>query len=474
MNSLLATIAACVLVATIAATAAACQATQDPLDAPPPSITPALVNVTPSPTRTPIATSTPRPTATPSATATTAAEVATVPATSTATATATSQPDATRTPLPTPTPTPRPPTSSELTVYTFIFDLGLDPRTAEFTNISPMTWPDLSLGCGPREGNVPAVDVDGYVFNVSADGNDYVFHVAEYDDDTVIVDCTDAPDIQVKTLNPTAEFGLDAAQSIVFARTDGEGGYVELRTIADAAMISQWTDALDIDLPIGNDARCETVYKLEFATPSGTKVIDFFCESDWFRIGGQQPEWDGTQGAMPPTMLNLIAPILAAQPFPEVPELDETVEPQMATATPTPVATPTPTATPTPRLVNPTQAFGLDNATSVVFSRINADNGYDPVSIVEGPALSEWTDALDANLRIGITEFCDTIYRMEFRSDDATHTIDFFCEDDWYRIGGDQTDWYGTQGQMPRAILDLIAPILSAQPLPELPADSDE
>lgn len=333
-----------------------------------------------------------------------------------------------------------------------------------------MTWPDLSLGCGPQDGNVPAVEVDGYIFNVNAGGDDYVFHVAEYDDDEVIVDCTDAPDIQIKTLNPTATFGLDGARSIVFSRTDGEGGFVELRTLTSSDIIAQWTAALDADLPIGNDAKCETAYKLEFATPSGTQVIDFFCESDWFRIGGQQREWDGTQGAMPPSILKLIAPILADQPFPEVPELDE--EEEQIPATPAPTATATPT--PMPRLVNPTQAFGLENATSVVFSRINADNEYEAVSIVEGTNLDAWTDALDADMKIGMTEFCNTVYRMEFRFDDATHAIDFFCEDDWYRIGGDQAEWYGTQGQMPRTILDLIAPILSAQPLPELPADTDE
>ena len=466
MNSRFATIALCALVATIATTAAACQATQDALDVPPPSITPALVNVTPSPTRTPVASPTPRPTATPSATATTAAQVATVSVARTATATATSQPDATHTPVPSPTPTPQPPTRSELSVYTFVFNLGLDPRTTEFTSITPMTWPDLSLGCGPQDGNVPAIEVDGYIFNVNADGNDYVFHVAEYDDDEVIVDCTDAPDIQIQTLNPTLTFGLQAARSIVFSRTDGEGGYEEIRNIADPNAIAGWTAALDAELPIGNNEKCDTAYRLEFATPSGSQVIDFFCESDWFRIGGQQTEWDGTQGAMPPTILKLIAPILADQPFPEVPELDEAEEQT--------IATPAPTATPTPQLINPTQAFELGNAASVVFSRINADNEYEAVSIVEGTNLDAWTNALDADMTIGITEFCDTVYRMEFRSDDVTHTIDFFCEDDWYRIHGDQPEWYGTQGHMPRTILDLIAPILSAQPLPQLPADTDE
>ena len=339
-----------------------------------------------------------------------------------------------------------------------------------------MTWPDLSLGCGPREGNVPAVLVDGYIFNVSADGNQYVFHVAEYNDETIIADCTDAPAVQASTLNPTRAFGLDSARSVTFSRTDGEGGFVQLGTFTADDQIAAWTTALDTDLPIGNSDKCDTAYKLEFDTPRGNQVIEFFCRDDWFRIGGQQPEWGATQGAMPPIILNLIAPILADQPLPQVPELDDEQTQPTATPSPTPAptATPTPDPTPVPRSINPTQAFGLGNAGSVVFSRINADDEYEPVSIVEGSDLSAWTNVLNADLTIGITESCDTIFRMEFRSDDATHTIDFFCENDWYRIGGDHPDWYGTQGTMPPAVLDLIAPILSAQPLPQLPDDATE
>lgn len=339
-----------------------------------------------------------------------------------------------------------------------------------------MTWPDLSLGCGPRDGNVPAVAVDGYAFNVTADGEQYVFHVAEYNDETIIADCTDTPVVQTMTLNPTRTFGLDAAQSVTFSRTDGEGGFVELRTITADSEIAPWTTALDTDLPIGNSVKCDTAYKLEFATPSGTQVIDFFCKDDWFRIGGQQPEWGATQGAMPPVILSLIAPILADQPLPQVPDLDEDPTQPTSTPSPTPLptATPTPSPTPVPRSINPTQAFGLRNAESVVFSRINANDEYEAVSIVEGTDLAPWTDVLNANLTIGITELCDTVFRMEFRSEDSTHTIDFFCENDWYRIGGSHPEWHGTQGTMPPTVLDLIAPILSAQPLPQLPDDAEE
>ena len=88
--------------------------------------------------------------------------------------------------------------------------------------------------------------------------------------------------------------------------------------------------------------------------------------------------------------------------------------------------------------------------------------------------MGEWSDALDAEMRVGITEVCETAFRMEFELSSGVQVIDFFCEGDWYRIGGGQPEWGGTQGTMPRAILDVIAPILAAQPLPSIPTQTPD
>ena len=439
---------------------AACNATTDRLDAPPPSITPALVNVTPSPTRTPIPTPTPRPTATRTPTATPVGTTIVTPQVATRTP-ATIAPTSTPRPTSTPTPIPTSTAKLDLEVLTFIFDLGIDPREAQFTSVGTMTWPDLSLGCGPQEGNVPAVETTGYIFHVSTDQRDFVFHVAEHEDEAIVIDCTDAPAVSTRTLNPTQTFGLNTATSATFSRTDGSGGYNPLLTVDDPAQIARWTNALNFNMPVGNNENCETAFRIEFQLPNRTQIIDFFCSEDWYRIGGSQAEWQGAQGAMPPTILDLIAPILAAQPLPQVPEIQSTDEML-------------PTPTPVPQSLNPSQAFNLDNATSIVFSRTDGNGNYQPVHIVEGDARSDWTDALNADMVIGITETCQTAFRMEFNFAYSAQIIDFFCEKDWYRIGGQQPEWRGTQGTMPRSILDLISPILAAQPLPSIPTQTPE
>lgn len=453
-------IAAITGIGAIAFVLAACNATSDRLDAPPPSITPQLVNVTPSPTRTPVPTPTPRPTATPTVTAARSS----ANGTPTPTARRTPTPVPTSTATPTSTPTPTPPPNLDLEVLTFIFDLGLDPRDTEFTSVATMTWQDLSLGCGPQDGNVPAVEVHGYIFHVSANGQDFVFHVAEHGDDAVVINCTDAPNVSAETLNPTEAFGLESAVSASFSRTDGEGGYNLLRVINEPSELRPWVQAFDFDFPIGNTENCETAFRVEFKLPAGSEILGFFCPDDWYRIGGSQPEWAGTQGAMPRAILDLISPILAAQPLPQVPEVAPSDE-----------LLPTPTPTPVPKnTVNPTAAFKLDGARSITFSRADSSGNYQPVHRVEGAAVGEWSDALDAEMRVGITEVCETAFRMEFELSSGVQVIDFFCEVDWYRIGGGQPEWGGTQGTMPRAILDVIAPILAAQPLPSIPTQTPD
>ena len=447
---------------------AACNATSDRLDVPPPSITPELVNVTPSPTRTPVPTPTPNPTATPTATA------ARSPSNPTPSPAARQTPTAlpTATPTRTPTPTPTPPPNLDLEVLTFIFDLGLDPRNTEFTQVGTMTWQDLSLGCGPQDGNVPAVEVHGYIFHVTAADRDFVFHVAEHGDEAIVIDCTTAPAVSAKTLNPTKAFGLESATSAFFSRTDGEGGYDLLRVINDPADLAPWIRAFDFDFPIGNSANCETAFRVEFKLPGRSEILSFFCPDDWYRIGGRQSAWEGTQGAMPRAILDLISPILAAQPLPQVPEIEPSDE-----LLPTQTPTPAPTATPTPaprNTVNPTQAFNLGSALSITFSRVDANGKFQPVRKIEGSAGNEWSNALDTEITVGISETCETAFRMEFQLADGVQVIDFFCDRDWFRIGGDQPEWGGTQGTMPRAILDLIAPILAAQPLPSIPTETPE
>ena len=136
-----------------------------------------------------------------------------------------------------------------------------------------MTWPDLSLGCGPQDGNVPAAEVHGYIFHVTADGQDFVFHVAEHGDDAVVIDCTDAPAVTARTLNPTRTFGLKSSTSAFFSRTDGEGGYDLLRVINERAELDPWIRAFDFDFPIGNSENCETAFRVEFKLPTGSEIL---------------------------------------------------------------------------------------------------------------------------------------------------------------------------------------------------------
>ncbi len=198
-----------------------------------------------------------------------------------------------------------------------LIDLGF--RDVAVASVQEAEWHDTSLACGPVEGNNPAVAIKGWIITFQQNDDTWKFHVANNGEDEIIINCTDAPVKDQNIVNLVEALKLRNASKLTFSRGNGEGGYSTVGIVEDAPAVAEFIDALDISIPIENTELCETTFKLDFATPDGTQSIHFFCEDDWFRIGGEHPLWNEAQGAMPRSILDLISPFLAAQPMPSLP-----------------------------------------------------------------------------------------------------------------------------------------------------------
>ena len=247
----------------------------------------------------------------------------------TATSTATPTPQPTATPIPTITPTPAPmvPTLLEIKARGNLIDQGIDQSDIKILSQVEHTWPDLTLGCGAIKGDNPARSIQGWILALGSENKVYTFHVAskeqgdadEHLKDDIIANCTDVVNRVQPTINPVLELRLHEARRVVLYRGPAGGEQAAIQDIKDGGLINTIVDALNLTIPIGNASTCDTIYRLDFFVLRGVETIRFFCQDDWYRIGGPQEIWGGTQGASTDNLLNSVAPFFANQPIPQIP-----------------------------------------------------------------------------------------------------------------------------------------------------------
>ena len=244
----------------------------------------------------------------------------------TATPTSTPTPMPTATPVTTPTPVPEVPTKLEIYARGELIDQGIDQGDIKILSVEEHTWPDLTLGCGAIERDNPARSIDGWILILGNEEKAYTFHIASKEQsngddlkEDIIANCTDVENREQPTINVAHELRLHEARRVVLYRGSAEGEEVAIQDIKDGELIRTIVDALNTTLPIGNTATCPTAFRLDFYLLRGVETIRFFCSNDWYRIGGAQEIWGGTQGASTDDLLNSVAPFFANQPIPQLP-----------------------------------------------------------------------------------------------------------------------------------------------------------
>ncbi len=301
--------------------------------------TPTAIPPTATVTETPVAevAPTPEPTTTPTAepTATqvtpteepTAAPTDTPLPEPTATSTITPTPLPTATPTFTPTPAPMVPTILEIKARGNLIDQGINQSDIAILSQVEHTWPDLTLGCGAIEGDNPARPIEGWILTLGNEEKVYTFHVAsreqgdpkEYLKEDIIANCTEVENPAQPTINVVQELRLHEARRAVLYRGRAGGNETAIADIKDGALIEKILDALNIPIPIGNTSTCETSFRLDFHVLRGVETVRFFCQDDWYRVGGDQEIWGCTQGAISQSLLDSVSPFFAAEPIPSLP-----------------------------------------------------------------------------------------------------------------------------------------------------------
>ena len=326
------------------------QPTPRPTQPPEPTATPKPVDTpTPEPeVPTPTETPTPTPTGTPSPNTPT-----TVPPTAspvpTATYSPTPEPTSTSTPVPptatpipptptatptltptvTPTPTPTVPTKLEIFARGTLIDRGIDQGDIKVLSVEERTWFDRTLACGSYEGNNPLEKSDGWVLTLGNESKSYIFHVATVQstdgvqsDEHLYYDCTDVEIVEQLTVNLVHDLRLHEARRAVLYRGAPGGEETPVHDIQNREFLDVIVEALNMPIPIGNTETCETAFRLDFYVLRGIETVRFFCRDDWYRVGGDQDVWRGTQGTIPKALLDSVSPFFAAAPIPQLPSIE--------------------------------------------------------------------------------------------------------------------------------------------------------
>ena len=127
--------------------------------------------------------------------------------------------------------------------------------------------------------------------------------------------------------------------------------------------------------------------------------------------------------------------------------------------------------------VNLVHELRLHEARRVIVYRGLAEGEQKPIQDIQDRVLvQEIIDALNTAIPIGNTDNCQTAFRLDFYILRGIETIRFFCDEDWFRVEGEQELWNGSQGALPRELLDSVAKYFANQPLPQIPTftPSDE
>ncbi len=227
---------------------------------------------------------------------------------------------------PTATPTPEVPTKLEIYARGDLIDKGIDQSGIKVLSVVEHTWPDLTLGCGPIKDDNPARAVMGWILILGNDETSFTFHIASQNQgdepslsEDIIINCTDAGDVQQTTVNLVHDLRLHEARRIVLYRGSVDQEQKPIEDIQDPGLVQTIIDTLNVNIPIGNTEICETAFRLDFYVLQGIESVHFFCEKDWYRVGGDQDVWRGTQGAIPSTLLDVVAPYFASAPLPPIP-----------------------------------------------------------------------------------------------------------------------------------------------------------
>ena len=222
-------------------------------------------------------------------------------------------------PPPTATPTPPPPPSHAQEMARLIFEHGVEGGNLSVISVGAAQWPDESLGC-PEPGifyeseNAPYA---GFIYVLSDRSDTWEYHANK--DDSVIVRCDEIEPFTGPKVNIAQAAGLRGSTGVMLMRRDFSTGQFEKIDPMTQDELIRLIDIFDRDIPLSDTINCETVFRLDFETPSGLQSIEWLCEEDKNLATGTQGFWIGMTGTVPVQVGDLVGPYLTGGQPPEPP-----------------------------------------------------------------------------------------------------------------------------------------------------------
>jgi hypothetical protein len=191
----------------------------------------------------------------------------------------------------------------------------IDFSTLSITSVKAETWDNESLGC-PTSGiyyNTSGAPYHGFSYVITNGTIDWEYHSDETD--TTLVRCSDIEPITLSTVNITQQDQLDDATKLTLMRRDFSiDDFVVRREMMEDDM-RLLISIFDLNTNLSPETPCNTIFRLDFETPSGTTEIEFICEENYKAF---DLFWNGLQGNAP-IIGKIIGPYLTGDPIPSLP-----------------------------------------------------------------------------------------------------------------------------------------------------------
>jgi hypothetical protein len=192
---------------------------------------------------------------------------------------------------------------------------GIDFSTLFTESVGAYEWPTAALGC-PEPGvlyDTSEAPYSGLAYVLGNGEQSWEYHANA--DDSVVVRCSETVTAAGVLKNIAQDADISQSTAATLMRRDFSTDKFEVRREMTQEDVEKVVDLFDQNVILDLGASCQTVFRIDFVTQSGTSEVEFICSEDYkaFDI-----YWDGFHGSAP-ILGEIIGPYLTGDPIPTLP-----------------------------------------------------------------------------------------------------------------------------------------------------------
>jgi|LWDU01.1.fsa_nt_gi hypothetical protein len=192
---------------------------------------------------------------------------------------------------------------------------GIAFESLYVASVGAAQWPNESLGC-PESGtyyDTSDAPYTGNIYVLSNGSQSWEYHSNH--DDSIVVRCDEITRVSPPTVNLANEADLHNASEVTLMRRDSDTGNFVVRRVMTEADMQRLIDIFDLETDLSPAPGCDSVFRLDFVTRSGSSEVEFICAEDYSAF---DIFWNGLHGYAP-IIGYIIGPYLIGDPVPTLP-----------------------------------------------------------------------------------------------------------------------------------------------------------